>query len=177
MPAPVPRTSRVETLLANVVNLKNLAITWVKETLPQKFAIFKFNAAEKNALKALQRAITSKNLSEKVEKFKEFLEFDHQLADIWEKESRMPSEMGSSYITKLSKIFREEKNFRALDELVGALYNICIYPYVKPKEFQELAPVHQSLCQFLKFHAKSGEHQKTIAIQSKYCKFKTCLNL
>jgi hypothetical protein len=171
MTAPAPRTSRVETLLANVVNLKNIAIKWVKETLPQKLAILRFNIDQKKAVNALQESIASKNFDEKVEKFKEFLEFDLTLMEVWERDSRLPNETINPYINKLREIAAQD--FSKLDNLVGALYNTCTDLYTEAKGLQELASVHQSLCRFLHFYAKSDERQKTVFSQSRYCRFNT----
>lgn len=168
MPAAAPRTSRVETLFTSVARSGNLVITWVKEKLPQKIAVLRFRREQKNALEALRGAIGSPKLGEKVEKFNDFLKFDQMLTAMYVKDRHLPEQIMESHIGKLREIFAQ--HFDGFDQLIQTLYNTCTYPYVESKVFNELTPVHESICKFLKFYTTNAQHREIIFTQSRYCR-------
>jgi hypothetical protein len=169
MPAESPRTSLVQTFFTNVGKLGKFAIKWVKETLPQKIAIYRFHREEKNSINALRAAIASEKFEEKVEKFKSFVEYYRQLAFMDGKDSRLPKTVWNSYNDKLSELVQQD--FDKLDLLVEDLDNACAHPCVEPKVFKELEPVHKSIVKFLKFYAKSDDRCRLIASSFRYLKF------
>lgn len=157
MPAGSPRTSRVQKFFANIIKLGSSAIKWVKETIPQKIAISRFHTVRQNSLKALKAAIASQKFEEQVEKFKNFVEYDHQLTNMHEKDQRLSKEIWDSYTNQLSNCVTH--NFGELDSLVRTLYNTCTHPYVEAGILNELMPVHKSVSKFLDFYAQSDKHK------------------